>query len=117
MKKSNWCLLGAFILISAIPFWWVAPLALDPSLENAQLFSGADAKASELILKISPEYKTWFSPVYEPQSSEIATLLFALQAAIGAGVLGYWLGSSVARDKHRKELAGAQPTEVHHRVD
>ena len=42
-------------------------------------------------------------PLLEPASGEIASLLFALQAALGAGVIGYWLGCAVTRDKLRKQ--------------
>ena len=38
----------------------------------------------------------------EPASGEIAALLFALQAAIGAGFIGYWLGSVVTRERLRQ---------------
>ena len=49
---------------------------------------------------IVPDY---FEPLLEPASGEIASLLFALQAALGAGVIGYWLGCAVTRDKLRKQ--------------
>ena len=42
-------------------------------------------------------------PIIEPASGEIASLLFALQAALGAGVIGYYLGVSVTREKFRRE--------------
>jgi cobalt/nickel transport protein len=35
-------------------------------------------------------------------SGEIESLLFALQAAIGAGIIGYWLGAAVTREKMRQ---------------
>ena len=35
----------------------------------------------------------------DPASGEIASLLFALQGAIGVGFLGYYLGVSVTREK------------------
>jgi cobalt/nickel transport protein len=41
--------------------------------------------------------------VFEPPSDEIASLLFALQAAIGAGFIGYWLGLSVARERAARD--------------
>jgi cobalt/nickel transport protein len=43
--------------------------------------------------------------VFEPASAEIASLLFALQAAAGAGVIGFWLGLSVARERARRDAA------------
>ena len=40
---------------------------------------------------------------FQSHTGEIASLLFALQAALGAGVIGYWLGCAVTRDKLRKQ--------------
>lgn len=53
-------------------------------------FTGADSKAQAAIDESG--YKPWFTPVWAPPSSEIASLLFALQAALGAGLLGYYFG-------------------------
>ena len=44
------------------------------------------------ITEINPDYKPWFSSIYEPESGEIESLLFAVQAAIGAGIVGFVLG-------------------------
>ncbi|GAV21998.1 energy-coupling factor ABC transporter substrate-binding protein [Carboxydothermus pertinax] len=55
-------------------------------------FSGADELASRVIEKQDPNYKPWFSPVWEPPSGEIESFLFALQAALGAGFVGFYLG-------------------------
>jgi len=53
-------------------------------------WGGADDAAGALIEETG--YKPWFSPVWEPPSGEIESLLFALQAAIGAGIIGYIIG-------------------------
>ena len=37
-------------------------------------------------------FKPWFSSIWEPPSGEIESLLFALQAAIGAIIIGYAFG-------------------------
>jgi cobalt/nickel transport protein len=70
-----------------------------PGAEAPSIFGGADERAQQAIGDIAPGYEPWFAPVFEPASGEIASLLFALQAAIGAGVIGFWLGLSVARDR------------------
>lgn len=98
MKPQNWLLIIAVILITALPLWWVAKPG-----DGSAIFEGADGKAQRLITEMSPDYKPWFAPIVEPASSEIASLLFALQAAIGAGVIGYWLGVSVTREKYRRQ--------------
>ena len=55
-------------------------------------FAGADGLADEAISEINPDYEPWFSPIFEPKSGEIESLLFALQAAIGAGIIGFITG-------------------------
>ena len=60
-------------------------------------FGGADGMAEEMILQTHPDYEPWFQPILEPASGEIESLLFALQAAAGAGVLGFALGRLTAR--------------------
>jgi cobalt/nickel transport protein len=37
-------------------------------------------------------YEPWFQPLWEPPSGEIESLLFSLQAAIGAVIIGYFFG-------------------------
>jgi cobalt/nickel transport protein len=58
-----------------------------------------------LVQKLRPGYEPWTTPVWEPPSSEIASLLFALQAALGAGFLGYYFG---VRHAEAKAKAGAR---------
>ena len=85
--KKNLILIIIVILISIIPLI---------TLKNAE-FAGADGLAETAITEIAPEYKPWFSSIYEPASGEIESLLFALQAAIGAGVMGFILGRITAK--------------------
>lgn len=47
--------------------------------------------------EINPDYEPWFSSLYEPASGEIESLLFAVQAALGAGVAGFILGRITAK--------------------
>ncbi|MEK3763199.1 energy-coupling factor ABC transporter substrate-binding protein [Paenibacillus sp. FSL P4-0338] len=54
-------------------------------------FGGADDAAEGVITEINPDYKPWFKPLIE-LPGETESMLFALQAAIGAGVIGYTLG-------------------------
>ncbi|WP_126993268.1 energy-coupling factor ABC transporter substrate-binding protein [Thermosipho globiformans] len=55
-------------------------------------FAGADGMAEEAISQINQDYSPWFSPIWEPPSGEIESLLFSLQAAIGALIIGYYFG-------------------------
>lgn len=104
MKRHvNLMLILAVILLSALPLWLVQKPAAEADGQVVELFKGADDKAKDMIGTINPDYKPWFSPIIEPASGEIASLLFALQAALGAGVIGYYLGVSVTREKFRRE--------------
>ena len=46
----------------------------------------------ELVEESDPDFEPWFQPILEPASGEVESMLFALQAAIGAGVVGFVLG-------------------------
>jgi cobalt/nickel transport protein len=70
----------------------VIALALTPLLLVRGEFGGADGQATEAIEKIQPSYRAWFDPLIELPSGEIESLLFASQAALGAGVLGFVIG-------------------------
>ncbi|EKQ51330.1 MULTISPECIES: energy-coupling factor ABC transporter substrate-binding protein [unclassified Clostridium] len=80
------------ILVIAIA---VLPLLL---LKNAE-FAGSDDKAKEAITQINSNYKPWFSPIWEPPSAEIESLLFSIQAAIGSGIICYYLGYLKGKSK------------------
>lgn len=79
-RLMNSALLGLAALIIA------APMVLNLPGE----YGGADDRAKSAIQETG--YEPWFSPIWEPPSGEIASMLFALQAAIGAGVVGYVVG-------------------------
>lgn len=70
----------------------VLPLALGLGDHKEEPFTGADAEAETTITEIQPDYEPWFSPLYEPPSGEVESALFAVQAALGAGVLAYYFG-------------------------
>lgn len=103
MTRRNALLLAAVVLLGVLPLWLAPAPAPGPDGRPGESFGGADAKAQQAIVRIAPDYRPWFAPVLEPAGAEIASLLFALQAALGAGVLGYWLGSAVTRDRLRRE--------------
>lgn len=101
MKKQNLLILAAVVLLTVLPLWLVPYLGICGA--DGERFGGADDKAQQAIAAVAPAYQRWFEPLLEPASGEIASLLFALQAALGAGVIGYWLGCAVTRDKLRKQ--------------
>ena len=96
-------LIGAVIVLMVVPF----------VVARGHDFAGADSKAQAAITAADPGYKPWFAPLWEP-SSETATMLFSLQAALGAGVVffafGYWAGRRKEREQGPSDTAvgGAQ---------
>ncbi|WP_239615603.1 energy-coupling factor ABC transporter substrate-binding protein [Cohnella mopanensis] len=69
----------------------VVLLAVVPLIVVNGEFGGADNAAEALIQEIHPTYVPWFSSFFE-LPAETESMLFALQAAIGAGVIGYVIG-------------------------
>jgi cobalt/nickel transport protein len=56
-------------------------------------WGGADGQAEDVISGLTGgTYVPWFQSIYKPPSGEIESLLFALQAAIGSLIIGYFLG-------------------------
>jgi cobalt/nickel transport protein len=86
-------LLGIVILLA------VVPLFLHPESE----FGGADGQAEEVIAEINPDVEPWFAPLLEPPGGETESLLFALQAALGAGIIGYYLGLKRGEQRSGKQ--------------
>lgn len=94
-KKKKNTLTTNLILLLLVVVITVAPLFIAKDAE----FGGADGEAEAAITEIQADYEPWFSPIYEPASGEIESMLFALQAAIGAGIIGYGLGYFKGRNK------------------
>lgn len=109
MKRyQNLLLMIAVIVMVAIPLWVVQKPMPGPDGKEVEIFKGADDQAKDVIGTIAPGYKPWFKPLMEPPSGEIGSLLFALQAALGAGFIGYYLGTSVTSAKLRRENEDAK---------
>lgn len=90
------------VLLAAAAAIIAAPLVI-PGLKGE--FRGSDDLGTEAILAARPGYEPWFQPLWKPPSNEIESLLFALQAALGAGILGYVIGrrhSSPGRNADRR---------------
>ena len=97
MIKRNLLMLAGVVVLAAVP------LALYRPEEGGEGFVGTDDQAKQLIERIDPEYKPWYSNFWEPPNSEVASMLFALQAAIGAGLVFYCIGYYRGRHMERTE--------------
>ena len=104
MKRfQNIFLMFLVVVMIALPLWMVKAPAPGPDGKEVEIFTGADDQAKDMIGTISPGYTPWFKPLMTPPSGEVESLLFALQAALGAGFIAYYLGVSVTRAKMRQE--------------
>ncbi|URR35967.1 energy-coupling factor ABC transporter substrate-binding protein [Thermosynechococcus sp. HN-54] len=97
-KKTVALLLGGVILLGGLPLLFVK-----------SDFEGADAQAEALIREVAPNFEPWAEPLFEPPSAEVESLLFALQAALGAGAMGFILGQY--RERHRQKAAAASKSQ------
>ena len=80
------------VITAGVILLFIAAFAYISSSQNHE-WSGADGQAENVISKLSGgTYKPWFESIYTPPSREIESLLFALQAAIGSLIIGYFLG-------------------------
>jgi cobalt/nickel transport protein len=87
--QKNLLLLVLVIVITVVPLY----------IARGSEFGGADGEAETVITEISSDYEPWASPIFEPASGEIESMLFALQAAIGAGIIGFGFGRLSAKHK------------------
>jgi len=77
------------ILVLAV---FIAAFAYTSSTGDHE-WSGADDQPEEVINDLTGgSYQPWAENIWTPPSGEIESLLFALQAAFGAIIIGYFLG-------------------------
>ena len=86
MKKyTNLWLVFAVVALAVIPLCIPRP-------HTSESFSGSDDQATSAITQVDPHYHRWAVPLFAPPSGEVESFLFALQAALGSGVLFYYIG-------------------------
>lgn len=91
---KNTILAVLLVLIIAVPLLF----------KGGSEFGGSDGEAEEAISEIDENYEPWFESFYEPPSSEIESLFFCIQSAIGAGIVGFALGRITSK-KNKEEKA------------
>ncbi len=97
-KSANILILAAVVLISAVPLLLIHG-------KEGEVFQGSDDQGTDMITKIRPDYKPWVHSLWTPPSDEVESLLFSLQAGLGAGVIGYYFG--LRRGQARKGTQAA----------
>ena len=63
-------------------------------------FGGADDGAEGVIEEVDPSYEPWWNGIWGDYElpGETESMLFALQAAIGAVIIGYFIGRYTRKD-------------------
>lgn len=95
---SVWVLVGLVAVAIAI-----AVFSLVYGAGAGAEFEGADGKAEGTISQVSPDYEPWFEPLLPELPGEVESGVFALQAGIGGGIVGYGLGVLRTRSRQRRE--------------
>ncbi len=93
-------LLSLILMLIAVLIVSVQPICLaQEEEEEEEVWGGADGEAGDQIIVINPDYEPWFESIWEPPSGEIESMLFSLQAAIGALIIGLFFGYYYALKK------------------
>ncbi|CAM3790378.1 hypothetical protein GCM10009799_18690 [Nocardiopsis rhodophaea] len=100
---ATWAMVAAIAAIAVLPIAIGAGDGLD------EPFAGADGQGQQAVEDIDPGYEPWFTPIIEVPSTETESGLFALQAAIGSGIVCYYFGVVRTRARMRAEAEGGQP--------
>ena len=95
-SSSTWWLIAGVVVLALLGL--VVGNILVPGSE----FGGADGQAEEVIAGIDPDVEPWFDSLWEPPGGETESLLFALQAALGGGFVGYVIGVKRAESQNKK---------------
>ena len=103
MKLNRWGIIAglvALVLLFCIPFY-TAPAESE--------FGGTDSTVTK-ILK-GKDVEPWFEPIAPPAGDEVESGLFAMQAALGSGIMFYCLGRMAGRRKAEKEAGRSASVE------
>lgn len=65
-------------------------------------FGGSDGQGADAVTEIEPDYEPWFESIWSPPSGEIESLLFCVQAALGAGIIGFAIGRVTSKKDKNK---------------
>ncbi|AKK02911.1 energy-coupling factor ABC transporter substrate-binding protein [Corynebacterium epidermidicanis] len=74
---------------------------------DEELFQGTDSGAEAVVAQQAPDYEPWAQPLIGELAPEVESGIFAAQAALGAGVLGYALGVFRGRKQASERSAAA----------
>lgn len=92
------------IILVIVAILMIAPIIMyNGHGEDDGYFGGTDDQGGEYIEENNPDYEVWAESLWEPPSGEIESLLFCLQTAIGAIIVGYIFGYWHGGNKAKKQ--------------
>lgn len=105
--KPNYTVTAVLVALLVVLFGISFFLGSRGVSENEEGFVGTDSAVVDIMDEQDAE--PWFEPIWEPGSGEIESGLFAMQAALGAGAVGFVFGNLRGRNVERQARA-AQPS-------
>jgi cobalt/nickel transport protein len=82
------------LIMAVIAVLFIGQFFIGAAMNPDSEFGGADGEAEGVINDVTGGYEPFDPnlPKFEPPGGETESLLFALQAAIGAIIIGYFFG-------------------------
>ena len=90
--KKNIILIFIVIILAVIPLF----------INSNKEFGGADGEAENVIMEIDNDYEPWTESIWAPPSGEAESLIFALQASLGTGIIAFGFGYAIGKRKSDK---------------
>ena len=90
--KKNIILIFIVIILAVIPLF----------INSNKEFGGADGEAKNVIMEIDNDYEPWTESIWAPPSGEVESLIFALQASLGTGIIAFGFGYAIGKRKSDK---------------
>jgi cobalt/nickel transport protein len=73
-----------------------------PLVNQKSSYKGTDDQVKGIVGELHADYKPWWSGMGISLGDDVVSMLFAVQAALGAGILGYGLGYMKGSQKKEK---------------
>ena len=78
------------IIFAVVVIVFAALFLYEQNVQSQAKWEGSDDQGSAAIEATG--YTPWIQPLWTPPSDEVESLLFSIQAGIGAFVIGYFFG-------------------------